>query len=113
MPTLRPGCQVVPRWRQMMLPAIAASPPDFFSPRRRPALSRPLREDPPAFLCAIELALSNSDYLLHRFREGIISLFLALCGGFYRLFCGRFLGFGLYRLCFRTGFGLRGAFHFG
>src|SRR5579862_7971623 len=35
------------------------SPPDFFKPRRRPALSRPLREDPPAFLCAIN-ALSNS-----------------------------------------------------
>ena len=36
-------------------------------------------------------------YCLHRFREGIISLFLALCrrrvlGGFGRLFCGRFLG---------------------
>jgi hypothetical protein len=26
------------------------SPPDFFTPRRRPALSRPLRDEPPAFL---------------------------------------------------------------
>ena len=30
-----------------------ASPPNFFTPRRRPAESRPLREEPPAFLCAI------------------------------------------------------------
>src|SRR3712207_6284312 len=37
----------------MMLPGTTASPPNFFTPRRRPALSRPLREDPPAFLCAI------------------------------------------------------------
>src|SRR5471030_2368141 len=53
MPTLRPGCHVVPRWRARILPATTISPPDFFRPRRRPALSRPLREDPPAFLCAI------------------------------------------------------------
>src|SRR3990172_3175737 len=36
-----------------MLPAITASPPKRLTPRRRPALSRPLRELPPAFLCAI------------------------------------------------------------
>src|SRR5689334_15944556 len=40
----------------MMLPASTASPPNFLTPRRRPALSRPLREEPPAFLCAIRLA---------------------------------------------------------
>src|SRR6188768_4243628 len=39
-----------------MLPAITASPPNFLTPRRRPAVSRPLREEPPAFLCAIRLA---------------------------------------------------------
>src|SRR6478609_5456151 len=36
-----------------MLPAIASSPPNFFTPRRLPAESRPLRDEPPAFLCAI------------------------------------------------------------
>ena len=44
----------------MMLPGITAWPPDFLSPRRRPAESRPLRELPPAFLCAI--ALYSSDF---------------------------------------------------
>src|SRR6185312_6293291 len=40
----------------MMLPAITFSPPNFLTPRRRPAVSRPLRDEPPAFLCAIRLA---------------------------------------------------------
>src|SRR5271165_397433 len=39
----------------MMLPATTAWPPDFLMPRRRPSVSRPLREEPPAFLCAIAL----------------------------------------------------------
>src|SRR6187401_2496628 len=42
----------------MMLPPMTFSPPNFFTPRRRPAESRPLRDEPPAFLCAI------SNYLL-------------------------------------------------
>src|SRR2546430_17426859 len=37
----------------MMLPGMTISPPNFLTPSRRPALSRPLREEPPAFLCAI------------------------------------------------------------
>ena len=32
---------------------ITASPPNFLTPNRLPAVSRPLREDPPAFLWAI------------------------------------------------------------
>src|SRR5580704_426452 len=52
-PTFLPGCHLVPRWRAIMFPASTASPPKIFSPRRWPAESRPLREDPPAFLCAI------------------------------------------------------------
>src|SRR5215469_12663235 len=36
-----------------MLPAMTNSPPNFFTPKRRPALSRPLREEPPAFLWAM------------------------------------------------------------
>src|SRR3954463_8532367 len=53
MPTLEPGCHLVPRWRARMLPASTCCPPYLFTPSRRPAVSRPLREEPPAFLCAI------------------------------------------------------------
>src|SRR5262249_56531460 len=53
MPTLLPGWKVVPRWRTMMLPAGTSWPPKRFTPRRWPGESRPLRELPPAFLCAI------------------------------------------------------------
>src|ERR1700724_3718082 len=53
MPTSPPGWNLVPRWRTMMLPATTASPPNFLTPSRRPRLSRPLRDEPPAFLCAI------------------------------------------------------------
>src|SRR5580658_5471944 len=49
-PTLRPGCHLVPRWRAMMLPATTSSPPKILIPSRWPPESRPLREDPPAFL---------------------------------------------------------------
>src|SRR5580704_10068627 len=54
MPSFAPGCHVVPRWRTRMLPPVTASPPNFFTPRRRPFESRPLRDEPPAFLCAID-----------------------------------------------------------
>src|SRR3954453_22022565 len=37
----------------IMLPGITISPPNFLTPSRLPALSRPLRDEPPAFLCAI------------------------------------------------------------
>src|SRR5689334_7602039 len=37
----------------MMLPARTACPPNFFTPRRLLSLSRPLRDEPPAFLCAM------------------------------------------------------------
>src|SRR4029078_7026804 len=37
----------------MMLPARACWPPNSFTPRRLLSLSRPLRDDPPAFLCAM------------------------------------------------------------
>src|SRR6185369_10314762 len=56
MPTLTPGWNLVPRWRTRMLPASTSSAPNFLTPRRRPAVSRPLRDEPPAFLCAIRLA---------------------------------------------------------
>src|SRR5438874_2354649 len=53
MPTRLPGWNLVPRCRTMMLPGMTISPPNFLTPSRRPALSRPLRDEPPAFLCAI------------------------------------------------------------
>src|SRR5438093_9501812 len=53
MPTCAPGWNLVPRWRTMMLPGTTISPPYFLTPSRRPRLSRPLRDEPPAFLCAI------------------------------------------------------------
>src|SRR6185437_1604198 len=56
MPTCVPGWNLVPRWRTMMLPGTTAWPPHFLTPRRRPALSRPLRDEPPAFLCAMSRA---------------------------------------------------------
>src|SRR5438477_174331 len=48
-----PPSNFVPRWRTMMLPGNTISPPNFLTPSRRPPLSRPLRDEPPAFLWAI------------------------------------------------------------
>src|SRR6266498_3204612 len=56
MPTLTPGCTLVPRWRTMMAPAVIGSPPKALTPRRFDCESRPLRELPPAFLCAIAVS---------------------------------------------------------
>jgi len=42
------GC--VPRWRARILPGITLCPPNDLTPSRCAAESRPLREDPPAFL---------------------------------------------------------------
>src|SRR5580693_10677570 len=53
MSTCLPAWYLVPRWRMMMLPGTTISPPNFLTPRRRPRESRPLREEPPAFLCAM------------------------------------------------------------
>src|SRR5216683_7171208 len=36
-----------------MWPGTTISPPNFLTPSRLPRLSRPLRDEPPAFLCAI------------------------------------------------------------
>src|SRR5947208_10390284 len=63
MPTLSPGCHLVPRWRTMMLPARAAWPPNSFTPRRLLSLSRPLRDEPPAFLCAMSDYFALGDFL--------------------------------------------------
>src|SRR5688572_30735270 len=47
----------------MMLPARAAWPPNNFTPRRLLSLSRPLRDEPPAFLCAIVDYFAFGDFL--------------------------------------------------
>src|ERR1700732_1663349 len=73
MPTRSPGWNLVPRCRTMMLPGMTISPPNFLTPSRRPALSRPLREEPPAFLCAIL-------NLLRRFRRLRLQLSRAALG---------------------------------
>src|SRR5690606_1135991 len=54
---LAPGCHFVPRCRKMILPARTDSPPNFFTPRRLDSESRPLRDEPPAFLCAMICSL--------------------------------------------------------
>src|SRR6184192_617762 len=47
----------------MMLPARAAWPPNSFTPRRLLSLSRPLRDEPPAFLCAMSNYFALGDFL--------------------------------------------------
>src|SRR6185369_11284184 len=48
----------------MMLPAFTISPPNFLQPSRCPSESLPLRELPPAFLCAISVSPRENYYLL-------------------------------------------------
>src|SRR5262245_704649 len=58
MPAPRPGLKRVPRWRTMIPPPVATWPAKTFTPRRLAFESRPLREEPRPFLCAIpELSL--------------------------------------------------------
>src|SRR5919112_6713933 len=56
-----------------MLPARAAWPPNSLTPRRLLSLSRPLRELPPAFLCAIVnyFALGGLDFVAVDFVAGL------------------------------------------
>ena len=42
-----------PRWRTMIEPAGTVCPEKLFTPSRFDLESRPLRDDPPPFLCAI------------------------------------------------------------
>src|SRR5262245_11084684 len=79
----------------MMLPARTCWPPVFLTPRRRPAESRPLREEPPAFLCAI----SDFPYFFG-LPAGFFAGALALAAGFLAAgFASAFLA-----ACFASGF---------
>src|SRR5579859_705913 len=53
MPTPSPGLKRVPRWRTMISPPVTRSPANTLTPRRLAFESRPFREDPRPFLCAI------------------------------------------------------------
>src|SRR6188508_447213 len=64
MPVPSPGRKRVPRWRTMISPPVTTSPAKTFTPRRLALESRPLREEPRPFLCAIangSLALDRRD----------------------------------------------------
>src|SRR2546425_5894494 len=52
-PTFLPGFHFVPRCRARIFPPNTRSPPNFFRPNRCELESRPLRDDPTPFLCAI------------------------------------------------------------
>ena len=53
MPTPSPGLKRVPRWRTMISPPVTVWPANTFTPRRLALESRPLRQEPRPFLCAI------------------------------------------------------------
>src|SRR3546814_499293 len=90
-----------------MLPETAICPPNNFKPTRRPALSRPLREEPPAFLCAIveflRLLFCSAILLLNHVTNSDESLLLRFSLGGW-LFCRSFR---LFRRGFLLGFRLR------
>src|SRR5437763_11872896 len=52
-PALRPARKRRPRWRTMMVPPLTRLPSCALTPSRCELLSRPLRELPCPFLCAI------------------------------------------------------------
>src|SRR5205085_5878198 len=54
-PTFLPGFHFVPRCRARMFPPSTRSPPNFFKPKRCECESRPFRDEPTPFLCAIAL----------------------------------------------------------
>src|SRR5215470_1038765 len=94
-----------------MLPASTISPPNDFTPRRRPAESRPLRDDPPAFLWAMVLLRSSVFYRdsaanAHHFLLSLSSgADFAAAGFFAAVFAGFFaavfaaLGFAVASAC--------------
>src|SRR5947209_262212 len=58
-PVPSPGLKRVPRWRTMISPPVTVWPAKTFTPRRLAFESRPLREEPSPFLCAIACLLGS------------------------------------------------------
>src|SRR4051812_7435915 len=94
-PTFRPGFTRVPRCRMMMVPPGTTCPPNALKPSRWAFESRPFREVPCPFLCAIEFSVAPASHRLSRGQVALaISLFL-LCS-----FLGSLLRSG-FLLCLR------------
>src|SRR3954447_22120578 len=53
MPTPSPARKRLPRWRTMISPPVTAWPANTLTPRRLALESRPFRDEPRPFLCAI------------------------------------------------------------
>src|SRR6266850_7625223 len=64
MPTFRPRLNLVPRWRTRIDPPLTSWPPKRFTPSRCEWLSRPFRELPTPFLCAIQNSWTSNRYLV-------------------------------------------------
>src|SRR5579863_2411318 len=84
---------------------MTCSPPKILIPSRWPAESRPFREDPPAFLCAIAGLQTFLAYVLYRIGDKSVTtpshsgLLLFALGS--RLFSGRSLRLGRSLFLFR------------
>src|SRR5919108_5144240 len=74
MPVPSPGRNFVPRWRTRIIPAFTSWPEKIFTPSIFGFESRPLRDDPSPFLCAIpSLTLLCFDHCFER-RDCALSL---------------------------------------
>src|SRR5256885_2181 len=73
LPTFLPGFHLVPRCLARIFPPTTRSPPNFFRPNRCELESRPLRDEPTPFLCAIShFRCPISDFrLMLRFQSAI------------------------------------------
>src|SRR5690606_26933513 len=83
----------------MMLPAVTASPPNFLTPRRRPAVSRPLRDEPPAFLCA----MAGAPYSVSAFGAAFLAAVFFSAAGFSAFALASAAGFSALAAVFLAG----------
>src|SRR5262245_46188713 len=86
MPAPGPGRKRVPRWRTRIIPALTVWPSKILTPSILGFESRPLREDPRPFLCAIYVSSVFSVAVAFGFAA---ALGFALAAGFFAA------GFGL------------------
>src|SRR5215469_9193395 len=116
-PTLSPGFTRVPRCRTMIVPPGTTCPPNALNPSRCEFESRPFREVPCPFLCAMMSSLRRLVRRLSRGRLAPVPYDLFLLGGFLRRllrcsllrlgFLGLWLCFGLFGGCRLYPLGLR------